>query len=364
VTVAEPVELPVKDYLDFTGKTAPIESVQLRARVGGYLQKVHYKEGDEVKKDQVLFEIDPRPFQAELDQAVAAVKSGEVRVDQTEATYQRSLRLRQSGTVGAAVSLEELEKNKQSRDVAVAALEAAKANKVVKKLNLDFTEVRSPIDGRADKEDITVGNLVSANLLDATVLTTIVTMDPMYAYFDLDEISMLRLQQLYREGKLQPAAKTLPVLLGLGNGTDYPFEGKIDFVGNQVNPSTGTVQVRGVFPNKDRALAPGLFARLRVPLGEARSALQVDEPAVGRSQGQTYLYVVNDKNEVVYRPVTVGSLHQGLREIRNGLAPGERVIINGLLRVQPGVTVDPRPGKMAADTEKKADAPTRPVEPK
>jgi RND family efflux transporter MFP subunit len=345
VTVAVPVEQAVTDHVDFSGKTAAIESVQLRARAGGYLQKVGYKEGNEVKKDQVLFKIDPRPSQAEFDQAQARVKASQAQVSYAESAYQRSAQLLAS----RAVSPEDAEKDLRTRDVTVAALDAARANLKLKQLNLAFTNVLAPIDGRADKADVTAGNLVSANLNDATVLTNIVRMEPMYAYFDVDELTMLRILRLVQEGKLPSReAKAPEVLLGLGSGQDYPFRGTIDFVGNQVNPSTGTVSVRGVFPNKDkdRALVPGLFARVQVPLGGPHPALLVSDRALGTNLGQKFLYVVNDQNKVEARPVTVGALHAGLREVVDGLKPKERVIINGLLRVRPGVTVEPKPGAM------------------
>jgi RND family efflux transporter MFP subunit len=343
VTVALPLEEAITDHVDFSGKTAAVESVQLRARVGGYLQKADYKEGHEVKKDQVLFEIDPGPYKAELAQAKAKVEAAQARVKQAETAYQRAVRLRPSG----AVSPEELEKNLRTRDVTVAAVEAEKANVAIKQLNLDFTKVLAPINGRADKADLTVGNLVSASLIDANVLTNIVRLEPMYAYFEVDELTALRLLRLIREGKKRiREAKAPEVLLGLGNNQDYPIRGTIDFVGNQVNASTGTITVRGVFPNKDRALAPGLFTRIRLPLGKSHPAVLVSDRALGTNQGQKFLYVINDKNKVEYRPVTVRALHGGLREIVDGLKHGERVIINGLLRVRPGVTVEPKQGAM------------------
>jgi RND family efflux transporter MFP subunit len=343
VTVAVPVEQTVTDHVDFSGKTAAVESVELRARVGGYLQTVQYKEGDEVKKDQVLFGIDPRPYQIDLDHAKARVDAAQAQVTESEAAYQRGARLVSTG----AMSREEFEKVQRTRDVSAAALAAARANVQVKQLNRDFTNVLAPIDGRVDKADVTVGNLVSASLNDATILTNIVRMEPMYAYFDVDELTALRILRLQLQGKLEPREKKpLEVLLGLGRDSNYPVRGTIDFVGNQVDPSTGTIQVRGVFANKDRALSPGLFAHIRVPLGEPHKALLVNDRALGTNQGQKFLYVLDEKNKVEYRPVTIGALHQGLREVTDGLKLGERVVINGLLRVRPGVTVEPKSGEM------------------
>jgi RND family efflux transporter MFP subunit len=351
VTVAAPVEQSVTDHVDFSGKTAAVESVELRARVGGYLQTVQYKEGDEVKKDKILFGIDPRPYQIELDHARDRVKAAQAQVTESESAYRRAESL--YSTAGA-ISREELEKTLRTRDVSVAGLAEAQAKVALKQLNRDFTNVLASIDGRVDKADVTVGNLVSASLNDATVLTNLVRMEPMYAYFDVDELTALRILRLQLEGKLASREKKpLEVLLGLARDSNYPIRGTIDFVGNQVDPSTGAITVRGVFPNKDRALSPGLSAHVRVPLGEPHKALLVNDRALGTNQGQKFLYIVNEKNKVEYRPVTIGALHNGLREVTDGLKPGERVVINGLLRVRPGVTVESKSGEMRPESKDK-----------
>jgi len=179
-------------------------------------------------------------------------------------------------------------------------------------------------------------------------------MEPMYAYFDVDELTALRILRLQLEGKLASREKKpLEVLLGLARDSNYPIRGTIDFVGNQVDPSTGTITMRGVFPNKDRALVPGLFAHIRVPLGEPHKALLVNDRALGTNQGQKFLYIVNEKNKVEYRPVTIGARHHGLRDVTDGLKLGERVVINGLLRVRPGVTVEPKSGEMRPESTDK-----------
>jgi RND family efflux transporter MFP subunit len=357
VTVSEPLRQPVTDYLDFNGKTAAVESVQVRPRVGGYLDKIDYTEGKAVTKNQPLFEIDPQPYQTELDRAEADVKRAESRLKQAEATYQRSRDL-----YPRSISAEDLEKDLRTRDVAKAALEAARANVAEEKLNLGYTKVLAPIDGRAEKANITAGNLVTANPIDATLLTTVVAMKPMYVYFDVDELTWLRIEQQMARGKAQPhGEKGLPVLVGLVTGTDFPYAGTIDFVGNQVDPAKGTIQVRGVFPNDDLALSPGLQARVRVPFGGTDPVLLVTERALVTIRGQKYLYLVNSDNEVVLSPpVRVGMVHEGLIEIEKGLAPTDRVIINGLQRVRPGDKVDPKPGKMVADAAKAGAPATSP----
>jgi RND family efflux transporter MFP subunit len=350
VTIAVPVEQTVTDHVDFSGKTAAVESVELRARVGGYLQTVQFKEGDEVKKDQVLFGIDPRSYQIELEHAQARVKAAQAQVTESESDYRRHSDLYAKG----AGSAEELDRARRTRDVSVAALAASRATLQVKQLNLDFTKVLAPIDGRVDKADVTVGNLVSASLNDASILTNIVRMEPMYAYFDVDELTALHILRLQLQGKLAPREKKpIEVLLGLSRDANYPIRGTIDFVGNQFDPSTGTITVRGVFPNKDRALSPGLFAHIRVMLGEPHKALLVNDRALGTNQGQKFLFVVNEKKKVEYRPVTIGARHQGLREVTDGLKPGEQVVVNGLLRIRPGVTVEPKSGAMQPESTDK-----------
>ena len=218
---------------------------------------------------------------------------------------------------------------------------------------MEYTKVTAPVSGRVSRYVVTVGNLIqSGDQNGGTLLTTIVSVDPMYAYFDVDEHTVLRVRQLVREGKAKSADQTAwPVSLGLANEEGFPHQGTINFEDNQVNPKTGTLRVRGVFPNKDKALSPGFFARVRVPIGRAHQALLVTDRALDTDQGQKVLYVVNEKNEVVSRPVRLGALHDGLREITDGLKPGERVIVNGLQQVRPGVTVEPKLVDMPVSSE-------------
>jgi RND family efflux transporter MFP subunit len=340
VTVSRPVEREVTDFADFTGRTAAVDAVEVRARVLGYLDKVHFKEGALVKKGDLLFEIDPRPYRADLERAVGTVAQYDARVHRTEHDYRRVKSLLARGAVGQ----EEYDRYEADYREAAANLEVARANRDLAALNLEYSRIIAPVSGRVSRYVVTVGNLIqSGDQNGGTLLTTIVSVDPMYVYFDMDERTVLRVRELSHEGKARSAREAeWPVALGLATEEGHLHQGTIDFEDNQVNPKTGTLRVRGVFPNKDELLSPGLFARVRVPIGRAHRALLVADRAVDSDQGQKVLYVVNDKNEVVSRPVRLGAIHDGLREITEGLSGGERVIVSGLQLVRPGVTVEPR----------------------
>jgi RND family efflux transporter MFP subunit len=340
VTVSRPVERDVTDYADFTARTAAVDSVEVRAHVWGYLDKVNFKEGAMVKKGDVLFELDPRPYQALLNQAKAKVAQDEAQLTFDEAEYQRNVNLVRTG--GASRS--DLDKTAAARGVDMANIAADKAAVASRELDLEYTKVIAPVSGRVSRYVVTVGNLIqSGDQGGGTLLTTIVSVDPMYAYFDVDEHTVLRVRRLVREGKADsPRDGVVPVWLGLANEDGHPHRGTIDFVDNQVNPKTGTMRLRGVFPNKDQVLTPGLFARVRAPIGRPHKALLVSDRALDTDQGQKIVYVVDSDNKVVSRPVRLGALHDGLREITDGVKPGERVIVNGLQQVRPGVTVEPK----------------------
>jgi RND family efflux transporter MFP subunit len=338
--VSCPVEREVTDYADFTGRTAAVDSVEVRARVWGYLDKVNFKEGVLVKKDDVLFEIDPRLYRADLDRAEGAVAQFEARVHRLERDFHRAKNLLARGAVGQ----EEYDRYEGDYREAVANLRVSKANRDLAVLNLGYTKVTAPVSGRVSRYVVTVGNLIqSGDQNGGTLLTTVVSVDPMYVYFDMDERTVLRVRELIRDGKARSASETeWPVALGLATEEGTPHQGTINFEDNQVNPKTGTLRVRGVFPNKNELLSPGLFARVRVPIGRAHRALLVTDRAIDTDQGQKVLYIVNEKNEVVSRPVRLGSLHGGLREITEGLKPGEKVMVRGLQLVRPGQNVEPK----------------------
>ena len=340
VAVSYPVEREVADYADFPARVAAVQSVQVRAHVWGYLDKINFKEGALVKKGDVLFEIDPRMYRADLERATGTVAQYEAHVHRLERDHERVKNLIARG----AVSREEYDRIEGDYREAVASLHVAEANRDLAALNLEYTKVTAPVGGRISRYLVTMGNLIqSGDQGGGTVLTTIVSVDPMYAYFDVDELTVLRARQLTREGKAASARETVvPVSLALANEEGFPHRGTINFVDNQINAKTGTQSFRGVFPNKDEALTAGFFARVRLPIALPHRALLVTDRALDNDQGQKILYVLNDKDEVVSRPVRVGALHDGLRAIEDGLKPGERVIVNGLLQVRPGMTVQPK----------------------
>jgi RND family efflux transporter MFP subunit len=338
VTVSYPLERDVTDYSDFTGRTMAVETVRVRARVFGYLQKINFHDGAEVKKDDVLFEIDPRTYQADFDRASANLIQSQAHRDRLQADFERARRLLSQRAIGQ----EEYDKIVGDRSEAEAAVRLAEAGIAAARLNLDFTKVRAPVAGHISRTMVTVGNLVQSGEMGGTTLTNIVSIDPVYVYFDVDDLTFTQVNRLIRDGKMQSSAETQPpVLLGLAFEQGYPRTGVIDFVDNQVDPSTGTLKMRGLFRNPDRTLTPGLFARVRVPLGGSRRALLVTDRAVDTDQGQKVVYVTNGENVVEKRAVRLGRLHDGLREIETGVQVGERVVVDGIQRVRGGVKVEP-----------------------
>lgn len=337
VSVSKPIEREVTDYVDFTGRTEAVDSVDVRARVTGYLVKVNFKDGQLVNTGNVLLEIDPRPYQAQLDRAQGEVVLNEAKLKLAKADNARAKNIYKMNP--GAISQKDLDKYQAAEEEADAAVKATKANLEVYKLNLGFTKVTAPVDGVTSRSLLTIGNLVNQ---DQTLLTTIVSQDPMYAYFDVDERTVLRiLRSLASTKEDLLKEKQVKVMMGLADEEGHPHQGYMDFANNKIDPFTGTITVRGVFANPEsvpgrRLLRPGMFVRVRLPLGKPRQAVLVHERALGTDQGQKYLLIVDDKNIVQYRRVRVGALHgDGLRVIEEGIKPNEQVIVSGLQLVRP-----------------------------
>ena len=313
VLVAQPIEAEVTDYEDFTGRVDAIHSVEVRARVTGYLDQVHFEDGSEVQQGDLLFEIDPRPYQAELDRTEATLAQAEARMRTAETEFQRASALSKRGSI----TREEYQLTADALAEARAGVGIQRAARDLAQLNLEFTKVRAPISGRISRRMVDPGNLVQA---DVTPLTSIVSLDPLYVYFDVDERTVLRLRRLVGEGKIPSRREAeLPFLVALADEEGFPRQGTIDFSDNRIDPGTGTLQARGVIPNpKPCVLSPGLFVRVRLPIGRPYQALMIAEQALGSDQGRKFLYVVNAQNEAEYRSVEVGPARDGLRVVEEG----------------------------------------------
>jgi RND family efflux transporter MFP subunit len=339
VTVSQPVVRDVIEWDEYTGRLEAVESVDVRARVSGYLQSVHFTDGAIVKKGSLLFVIDPRPYQAELNRAQAELEQARARFERTQKDFARAQQLVKS----RAISQEEVDTRSADQREAQEAVQAARAAVETARLNVEFTQVKAPISGRISRQLVTEGNLINGGTGDATLLTTLVSLDPIYGYFEVDERSYLKYTHLWRNGTHSGSrnGKT-PVYLGLANETGFPRQGHLDFIDNRLDPNTGTMTGRAIFPNSDLALVPGLFARTRLPGSSRYQALLLPDEAIGSDQSQRFVLVVNDQNTVEYRKVEPGPMIDGLRVIRNGLKPEEWVIVNGVQRVRPGARVDPQ----------------------
>jgi multidrug efflux system membrane fusion protein len=347
VTVAEVKEQEINEWDEFTGRIEAVDAVDIRPRVSGYIQRVAFAEGKEVNKGDVLFIIDPRPYQAELARADAELQRARTRAALAAKEVVRAERL----VAVQAISREEFDTRTSAEAESRASIAAAEAAVATARLNMDWTRVRSPIAGRVSRAEITQGNLVQAGPPDATLLTTVVSLDPVYVYFEGDEQTYLRYGDLARAGARPSSRDTRnPIQLGLANEVGFPHTGYVDFVDNQLNPETGTIRARGVFSNKDRVFTPGLFARLKL-VGSARyRAVLVLDRAVGTDQDKKFVLVLQPDSSVAYRSVQVGRLVDGMRIVTAGLKGGDRIVINGLQRVRPGMKVAPTVAPMAPDS--------------
>ena len=343
VDVGVPVQRPITRYLEATGNTAPINSVDLVARVQGVLQAINYKDGSLVKQGTTLFTIEPDTYKLKLEQAQAAEAGAQASVKQAEADYKRQVDL----VARQAVAQATLDTSTSSRDNAQANLQQAQANTKIAAVNYGYTNVVAPFDGIVSAHLISVGELVGA--ASPTQLATIVQLDPIYVNFNVNEQDVLRIRaEAKRRGMTQSDLTQLPIEVGLQTETGYAHKGKLDYAAPTVNQSTGTLAVRGVLPNAERVLLPGYYVRVRVPFDQQQEALLVPDVALGSDQGGRYVLVVNSDNVVEQRKVQVGPVEDDLRVIDSGLKPDDRVVIAGLLRAIPGQKVDPQLRKIEA----------------
>jgi membrane fusion protein, multidrug efflux system len=334
VTVASAMLRPISDSADFTGQLQAVDTVDVRPRVGGYVDAVMFKEGAEVHQGDVLFRIDPRPFQAEVDRLAANRAQAQAQLSLAQANAARARRL----LAQHAISQEDADSMTTSEQSATATLAAATAALANAKLNLDWTDVRAPIDGRVSNARIKQGNLVSSS----DVLTSVVSVNPIYVYFDVDEQTWLKLDRLSRDANRDGRTARIEATMGLADEQGYPHVGHIDFVDNQLQTNSGTMRLRAVFDDEGGLLTPGLYAHVRLQSGQPRPRVLIDDRAVGTDLGNQFVYVVDAQHKVQYRKVDTGPLFHGLRVIDDGLKAGDVVVINGLQRVRPGAEVSPQ----------------------
>ena len=338
VYFSKPKHEVITDFEDFTGRAEAEKTVEITARVSGYLQKILFKDGDEVGAEAPLFEIDPRPYKAIVDRTEATLAQTEARVQRAEADFNRIRNLINRG----AASREELELSTDTLAESRAAVGVAKADYDTASLNLKWTTVTSPIGGRISRRMVDVGNLVKA---DTTLLTSVVSINNIYAYFDIDERTVLALRKLLQETKI-------PVQIALADQKGYTLRGTVDFSENRLDPSTGTLQLRAVIPNpKPYMLSPGLFLKIRLPIGDPHDGLTIAEEAVGTDQGQKFVYVIDEQNKIARRAVKVGTLSKDRRVISEGLKDDDRVVVRGLQRIRPGIKVKPAPVEKLAERD-------------
>ncbi|MDD1964460.1 multidrug efflux RND transporter periplasmic adaptor subunit MexE [Pseudomonas sp. NPDC090203] len=338
VNVAKVLEQPVNEWDEVTARLEAPETVQVRPRVSGQIDSVAFTDGELVKKGDLLFQIDPRPFEAEVHRLEAQLQQAKAASVRSNNEAQRGERLRTNNAISAELADSRTTTAQESK----AAVAAIQAQLDLAKLNLSFTRVAAPITGRVSRAEITAGNIVTA---DQSILTSVVSTDKVYAYFDADERVFLKYNQLARDGK---RGATTPVYMGLSNEAENPHQGQMNFVDNQVNPRTGTIRGRAVFDNSKGEYTPGLYARLKLVGSATYSAMLIKDEAVGTDLGKKFVLVVDKDNKATYRNVDLGPKLEGLRIVRSGLQKDDRIVVSGLQRVRPGSPVDPQDTQMAS----------------
>jgi len=341
VSVADVLVRPVTEWNEVTGRLEAPESVTIRPRVSGYIDQVAFKEGALVKKGDLLFQIDPRPFQDEVNRLQAQLEQARATQTRTASEAVRGNKLFDNKVIGS----EENDARNAAATEARAAVAAIQAQLEAAKLNLSFTQVRAPIDGRVSRAELTEGNLVNA---DQSVLTSLVSTDKVYVYFDVDERVYLKYVDMQHKGELGAAP---PVYLGLSSEQGFPHLGQLDFIDNQVNAKTGTIRGRAIFDNRDSTFTPGLYARVRLVGSPTYDAALIDDAAVGTDLGKKFVLVLSKDGKVNYRSIELGPKLDGLRVVRTGLEKGDRIVVKGLQRVRSGMQVDAEMIPMADQAE-------------
>jgi RND family efflux transporter MFP subunit len=340
VTISKPVQKEIQNWAEFTGRMAAVNFVKITARVSGYIVDIPFREGDIVHRGDLLFQIDPRPYQHAYEQAVGQLQQAKANQRLQEVTFVRQEKLRDT----AVIAKEDYDVALSNRSQAAAQVVSAQAAVDSAALNLEFTRVTSPIDGRVSRQLVNIGNLVQA---DTTELTTVVSVDPIYGYFHVDELAELSYQRLVEEGKLpSPRQGGAPVYFQLQDEKGFPHEGTINFADNAYDSSTGTLLLRGSFRNPAGFLVPGNFIRVRIPASPRYQALLVADRAIGSDQDQKFVYVVDSGNIAHLRHITLGPVADGLRVVKSGLHRDDLVIVNGIIKVRPDSPVKPEQGRM------------------
>jgi multidrug efflux system membrane fusion protein len=355
VSVAEVICKQIGDTDELTGRLEAVNAVEVRPRVSGYLQSVRFKEGAIVRQGDLLFQIDPRPFQAEVDRLKGDLLQARAQRSRAQSDFERAERLHNN----AGMSAEEYDRRAAVRNEAEARIASTEAALRGAELNLEFTRVTAPITGRVGRAEITEGNLVESGVAQLKPLTTLVSLDPIYVYFDVDEQTFLKYARVTETRGTSSHELRSAAQLGLADEEGFPHVGQVSFVDNQVSSSTGTIRLRATFANKNLALTPGLFARIQLQGGGAHDGCLAKDEAVVTDLNQKYVLVLDKNNTLAYRPVKLGPMTEGLRVVRDGLHEGEVIVVSGLQRVRPGAAVTPRKISMASQPNTFSDTSTQ-----
>jgi multidrug efflux system membrane fusion protein len=355
VSVAEVICKQLGDSDEFTGRLEAVNAVEVRPRVSGYLQSVHFKEGAVVQQGELLFQIDPRPFQAEVDRLKGDLSQARAQRSRAQSDFERAERLHNND----GMSAEEYDRRAAVRNEAEARIASTEGALRGAELNLEFTRVTAPITGRVGRADITEGNLVESGATQAKPLTTLVSLDPIYVYFDVDEQTYLKYARVTQSHGTSSHDLRSAAQLGLADEDGFPHVGQVSFVDNQVSSSTGTIRLRATFANKNFALTPGLFARIRLQGGGVHGGCLAKDEAVVTDLNQKYVFVLGKNNTLAYRPVKLGPMAEGLRVVRDGLHEGDVIVVNGLQRVRPGDAVTPKKVSMATPSNALSETSTQ-----